>query len=292
MQALQALVPLAVTFSLAALIVAVGLDADWRDLTCVLRRPLRLAKAVLAVNVVVPLAAIVLVSIFPLAPPAKAGILLMAVSPVPPLVPGKELKVGTEKAYAYGLYVALILLAVAIVPLAVEILGWIFGADVSLPPAMVARNVALSVLLPLALGLLLRRIAPGFAKSAAPAVRAVSMILLLVVLVPIVVRVWPAMMSLVGDGTGLAMALMAAVALAAGHLLGGPDPGERAALAISAATRHPGIALMIANFNFDDKRIAAAIIGVMLTGLIVAVPYQLWLKRRQAGQAASAAGPA
>jgi BASS family bile acid:Na+ symporter len=104
MDALKAVLPLLISLSLAGLVLRVGLDADLADILELWRRPAKLLKAVLAVNVVVPLAALALVILVPLSPPARIGILLMAISPVPPLVPGKQLKVGGEKSYAYSLY--------------------------------------------------------------------------------------------------------------------------------------------------------------------------------------------
>lgn len=283
MEVLATLIPLILTTSLAALIVAVGMDAEFDDLLYLFRRPVRLLKAVLAVNVVVPIAAVLLVFVFPLSAIARAGILMMAVSPVPPLVPGKELKVSEGKSYAYGLYLALAVLSVVIVPLAVEIMSRIYGVDVDLPVALVARNVALTVLLPLAVGLVVRRFAPAFAQRAAGMVRKIAMLLLLLAVIPLLIKTWPAVVALIGNGTFLAMALAAAVALAAGHLLGGPELQDRAALAVTAATRHPGIAMMIANANHADKHVTAAILAMLLVGLIVGIPYQFWIKRRARG---------
>ena len=291
MEALATLIPIVLTTSLAALIVAVGMDADMDDLLHLWRRPAELANAVLAVNVVVPLAAVLLVFVFPLTQVARAGILLMAVSPVPPLAPGKQLKVGGAKSYAYGLYLALALLSVIIVPLTVEILSRIYGVEVNLPVALIARNVALGVLLPLAVGLFLRRIAPLFADRAAPLVRKIAMLLLVIAVIPLLIKAWPGLVALVGNGTILAMALTAAIALAAGHLLGGPELSGRAALAVTAATRHPGIAMMIANFNQADRQVAAAVLAMMFVGMFVGAPYQLWIKRRSRSTGPAAAAP-
>jgi BASS family bile acid:Na+ symporter len=282
MELLHTLIPILLTVSLSGLIVAVGMDADLDDLLYLFRHPLWLAKAVLAVNVIVPLAAMVVVFVFPLSPAAKAGVLLMGVSPVPPLAPGKQLKAGASKAVSYGLYTALVLLSVVIVPLTVEIVGSLYGRDVVLPPWAVARNVAMTALLPLALGLAIRRFAPAFAARAQPLVLRAATLLLLIVLVPLLAGVWHGIVDLVGNGTLLAMAVVSAIALAAGHLLGGPELTDRAALAFAAATRHPGIALMIASANTTDKRVTAAILTFLLVGLVVAIPYQVWLKRRAA----------
>jgi len=101
-----------------------------------------------------------------------------------------------------------------------------------------------------------------------------------VIVIPVIVSLWPAISTLAGDGALLAMALTSAAGLAAGHLLGGPGLGDRGALAQTAVTRHPGIAILIANAAGGDKRVTAAVIAFMLVGLVVAIPYQVWLSRR------------
>jgi BASS family bile acid:Na+ symporter len=92
------------------------------------------------------------------------------------------------------------------------------------------------------------------------------------------------------------MALVCAIALAAGHLLGGPEPENRVALAMLAATRHPGIAMMIVGASgvtgLQQQRVVGAIVAFLLVGLLVAIPYQLWLKRRRKPHAPAGAVPA
>ncbi len=229
-------------------------------------------------NVLVPVAAMLLVGLFPLDPAVKAGILMMAVSPLPPFIPGKQMSIGAEKCYAYGLYTALILLAVVIVPVTVAVLGQIYGVDVVPPVWGVARQVVLTALLPLAIGLAVRRFAPALAAKALRPVKILAVVLLLAALIPLLVKVMPAILALIGNGTVIAMALTAAAGLAAGHWLGGPDRQNRAALAMAAAMRHPGIAITIAKANESDKAVTAAILGMLIVGGIVGTAYSLRMK--------------
>lgn len=280
METIQHLVPLVFTGSLVLLVLAVGLDADVDDLLYLVRRPGELIRAVLAVNIIVPVAGILLVALLPISMTSKAAIALMAVSPVPPLIPGNEMKVGARKEYAYGLYAGLIVLAIVVVPLTVSLVNIIFGVHLAVGVHDVARNVALAVILPLAVGVGVRHFWPGLAARTAAILGKIAMVLLVIAMVPMLVAYWPTMAELVGDGTVLAIVAMVVVALAAGHALGGPLLADRAALAVAAATRHPGIALMIASGSVADKRVPAAIIMVMLVGLIAAAPYKAWVKRQ------------
>jgi BASS family bile acid:Na+ symporter len=53
-------------------------------------------------------------------------------------------------------------------------------------------------------------------------------------------------------------------------------------LALSTTTRHPAIAVAIAQSNFpDQKLVPAAILLYLLVSAVAAVPYLGWTKRRQ-----------
>ncbi|MDX3885344.1 Na+-dependent transporter [Edaphosphingomonas haloaromaticamans] len=291
MELLKQLVPLLLTFSLALLVVAVGAASTRGDLLYVFRRPALLAKALLAVSVIPVLVAIAVIAVFPVSHATRAGIMLMAISPVPPLVPGKMMKFGGRNDYAYGLYNAMAALSVITVPLWGIILTHLYAAHAIFPPAVVASNVFIGVVIPLVIGLLFGRwLAPERARRAAPVIVKIAMALVILAFVPIILGVWPELTGLVGDGTIVAMAVIAVLALLGGHLLGGPLLGDRATLAFAAAMRHPGIALALAGANHGDKSISAAVLLFILVGMIVMMPYQAWIKRRLAAEGPAPSG--
>jgi bile acid:Na+ symporter, BASS family len=289
MEAVKAILPIVISGSLMLLVLALGLSASVADATSLFRRPRQLLRAVVAIEVVVPLVAVLLVVALPLPRLAKLGILLMAVSPVPPLVPGKQLKLGGSRTYVCGLYVAVSLLAIVLVPAVLAFLSAIFPGDAWIPPAAIARTVLVSVLLPLAAGMAIRLWKPGIAERAAPMVSKLANVLLAVGFVPILIAVWPAMARLLGNGTALAIAAVVAAGLLAGHLLGGPDPDDRTTLAIAASTRHPGIALLIARTDLPGEPVAPAVLLFLLVGILAATPYQMWSKKRAAARLGTAA---
>ena len=93
----------------------------------------------------------------------------------------------------------------------------------------------------------------------------------------------PAVLSLLGNGSVLALAAFVVVGLIAGHLLGGPNADDRLVLALATATRHPMIALTVAKVNFpDEPMLGATVLLYLLVGLIIGIPYQVWQKRRMA----------
>lgn len=290
MEAMKEILPLVLHASLLLLIVALGLTATLADATYLFKRPGRLFRAIVSIEVVVPLVAVLLAAALPLAPLAKLAIVLMAVSPLPPLAPGKQSKLGGRTPYVCGLYVSVSLLAIVLVPLILAVLSAVFPRDVWIAPAVIARTVLVSVLLPLAAGMAVRRLSPRFADRAAPMVSKLANLLLLLGFVPILFAVWPATRVLLGNGTALAIAGVVGAGLLAGHLLGGPDPEDRTALAVASATRHPGIAILIGKSNFPTENFAPAVLLFLVVGILAALPYQVWSKKRAAGQPAAVAG--
>src|SRR3954469_19983362 len=290
MEALRQILPLVLSGSVMLLVAALGLTATGADALYLFKRPGRLLAAVAAIEVVVPLAAVLLVVVLPLAPPVKLGIVLMAISPVPPMVPAKQLKLGGRTPYVCGLYVAVSLLSIVLVPLILAVLSAVFAHDVWVSPWVIARAVLISVLLPLAVGMTVHRLSPRLAERAAPVVSKLATLFLWLAFGLVLIAVWPAMRVLLGNGTALAIAAVAGVGLLAGHLLGGPGREDRAALAGASATRHPGIALLIGRTTFPTQSLAPVLLLFLLVGLLAAIPYQVWIRKRAAGRPVAVEG--
>lgn len=265
---------------------SLGLASTVNDATYLFKRPRLLLRAIAAIDVAVPVTAVLLVILLPLPRLVKIGIVLMAVSPLPPLVQAKQLRMGVRTSYVCGLYVAVLLLAIVIVPLTMVILSAVFPGHALIPPATVAREVFLSVLVPLALGMAVRRFSPRFAERAAGAVAKVATGLLVLACVPFLIIVWPAVSKLIGDGTAAAMAVVVGVGLLAGHFLGGPEREDRTALAMASAMRHPGLALLIARIEFPAEYVAPVVLLFLIVGMIVSFPYQMLARRRGVGEPA------
>jgi BASS family bile acid:Na+ symporter len=276
---LKTLLPVIITVGLELLILGIGLDASLDDALYLVRHPRKLLSAFVAICIIVPLAAVAVVELPMLKTPVMVGILLMALAPLPPFLPSKAIKVSGDKSYVYGLFVTFSLLTVVIVPITVAILSAHYQSDVSLPFPVIGRMVAGQVLLPLVVGMLLRALVPRLAERLGPIVSGLAMVMLLLIVVLILIKAFPAILAVIGDGSILAICLVVTAAIAAGHLLGGPDLHQRAALAAAAATRHPGIALLIVKTNDMDRKIIAVILLFVLVSLAEFLIYQVWVKR-------------
>jgi len=260
-----------------------GLQATFRDATSLLRNPKLLLRSLVAMNVVMPLFAALLAAIFRLYPAVEAALILLAVSPVPPLLPRQQLKLGGSTSYVWGLLVTTALLSIISVPLTIALLSAIFKVKLGVQPVSVMKVVVATILLPLALGMLVRTRAPAFARRRGPALEKVALAILVLAVVPLVIVAARPMLDLIGNGTLASLAAFVLVGVAVGHLLGGPDPMNRTVLGLATASRHPGLAITIASASFPGQRrvIAAAILLYLLVKAVVLIPYNRWSKRRR-----------
>ena len=65
---------------------------------------------------------------------------------------------------------------------------------------------------------------------------------------------WPQVRIFIGNGLILLIVAIVVVGLVVGHLLGGPIEGDRTALAMATASRHPAVALAVATSGVDGRR--------------------------------------
>lgn len=277
---LTSMILLALKTSIFLTVFGLALKATADDALYLFRRPVELLRSLFAMNVIMPLFAATVAAVFDLHPAVKIALITLAVSPVPPVFPKKAFKAGGRGSYAIGLVVATALLAIVFVPLAVDLLGRVFARPLQISVATIAQLVFTTVLLPLAAGMTVRHFVPAFADRTAKPVSLVATVLLIASAIPIAVVAWPAVTSLIGNGTIIAIAAFVIVGLAAGHVLGGPASEDRTVLAFSTASRHPGVALAIASANFPgQKLVLGAVLLYLIVNAIVSIPYVEWRKK-------------
>ena len=286
---MKELIQLGMQVALWALVASVGLQARWQDVAATIRKPVWMLRAVLAVNVIVPAVAVILCLALPMDRSVKIGLVLMAVSPLAPLVTSKLMRSGADASRVVGYYVLLTLLSVAIVPATIALLSWLLPGEAVISMGAIAELAAISVLAPLALGLLLGTAVPLLAQRLAKPLALAGYGLLFLLSIPIVLAQAKDIAGLVGDGTVIAMALTSLSAVAAGHWLGGPELRGRLTLATATATRHPGMAVLIINSNFQDQRAVLAVMLYLTVSVVVSGFYQAWAKRREPAAAAALA---
>ncbi|GAB2581638.1 hypothetical protein GCM10027034_11300 [Ramlibacter solisilvae] len=273
------LIQLALQASVALLIFSIGVNATFSDLTFLARRPGLLLRSLLAMNVVMPCIAIALYLIFDPPAPVPAVLVGLSLAPVPPILPKKELKAGGARSYVLGLLAAAALFAIVFVPVAAHLIAQLFGRVLNVSPVAVAKVVAISILVPILAGVCFRRIAPQAAQRLSLPLARLGGVLLLVASLPVLIGEWPAVKSLIGNFSVLVFALFVAAGLAVGHWLGGPDPEDRSVLALSTATRHPGVTIVMTQQMADMSSILAAVMLAFVVTAVVSAPYVIWRRR-------------
>ena len=278
---LKQLVVLALQISIIATVFGFGLRATSADLLYLVHRPGLLVRSLLAMFVIMPVVAMALVWLFDFPPAVNIVLVALAISPVPPLLPMKETKAGGNLSYGLGLMAVLALVSIVVVPATLTVLGRLSGRPLGLAPGSVAGVMLKAVLVPLAIGMIVRAVSPRIADRSAAAVMVVVKVLLPVAVIAVLAGAVSAIYALLGAGTVLGLTIFTLSGLAIGHVLGGPDPGHSSVLALATACRHPAIALSIATTNFPEQRFAALILLYLIVSAIVGIPYLMWQQRAE-----------
>jgi predicted Na+-dependent transporter len=273
------LIPL--TLFTVMLALGLGLPADalaqWRR-----HWPL-LLRAEVATCLLVPLIGFALLSTPPartLSVEARHAIALMAACPSAPLILRKAGKSGGDHALAGLLQVGAALAAIVTVPLLADLGEWVFGVDGwDVLPRQVALQVGKVQLLPLLLGVVLRRSFPAAVEPLRAPIARLANGLLILLVVAVLAKTAPLLLSF-GAGNLAALALMAllvALSLALGYGAAGEGRERRITTALVTSMRNPGLALLLASTY--APQLPGVKLGVLLYVLITVLVSTLLLKR-------------
>jgi bile acid:Na+ symporter, BASS family len=253
----------------------------------VFERPVLMLKALFSVLVAVPALAWFVCRMLDLPRPAEIGIVLMAISPGAPVALRRSLGAGGHHSFAPALQIAVAVLAVVSMPLWIAAFDEYYGATATAAPQHIARQVFMAQLLPLGLGIAARKLLGTRSEWLEPKLRRLGGALLGVLVVLALINIGEVVIQ-AGSGVMMAIAAVTVLALAAGHLLGGPDPATRTSVAISSAARNPGLALLVATLNSAPPAIVAAVLAYFAIAALTLIPYVVW--RRRPGAAPPDAG--
>ena len=278
---LTTLIVFALQLSTGLSVVALGLKVTTSDAAFLFRRPDKLLNAMAAMYIAMPALAVAVGLLLDLPPASRIALVALSISPVPPVLPKRALKAGGRESYAIGLLVAGSLLAIVLIPLAMELFQVLFSVPLQMTARSVASLLLSSVIAPLAAGMLLRALAPMLAERIAGPTATLGTVLLVAGLIALLIVHGQQLVSTFGPSTWAALGAFSALGLLIGHLLGGPRFNDRTVLALYTSARHPGMALAIAQANFPQERtVVIAILLALLVGGIVSLPYAMWIKRQ------------
>jgi BASS family bile acid:Na+ symporter len=275
------------TLTVTAQMLVVGLSFSRGAVAQLVHDPRALLRAALAILVLVPMAAVMLVSILHLPAEVAAGLAVLAAVPAAPVSTRRSLVAGADTEYVAALQFIMALAAVAFTPLVIAIFRSVLDAPtIRVAPLDVVFQISKMTLAPLLVGTVIQRLAPSFVDRHRATIARSADFMLLALLIGVAlafVFVQQLRADLMIGWTGAAAAaLLALAALAGGHLLGGPTQSRRTGLAIASVARNLGLALYITELSPEALAAAPTILAYALIGGAIAMPYSIWTKRRNA----------
>jgi len=275
------IVKLVIVLGVVLVVLAIGLRAGRVDPSRVLSDPWLAARAMAAMFVLMPLFVLLLVASVPLRPGVGAALLALSVSPMLPPWAKQGLAVGGKGDFILGLQGLATCVSIVGVPAMIWLVRQVFQVETPLSPWALEQVLLVTVVAPLVAGMGLARVWPGAAPRIALLCDRVGLVILLLGVAVVLVGSARAIVDVVGRGTLVATAVVVGVGLLVGHLLGGPDPGNRGALATATAARHPGVGLVLASSALPESQpaVLATVLLYLLASILLTIPYQRWRRK-------------
>lgn len=221
--------------------------------------------SLLANFILVPLFVYGLLQVVPLSESVKIGFTILSVAAGPPVLPKLAQLVHGNLAYAAGLMMLMMGLTAIYMPFALAIAL----QDVHVSPWQIAKSLLTLMLIPLAIGLLIRAKNEAIATTLQPLMRQISNATLIIGLTTSLVLQFSSLVTMVRTGAIVAIGGFILVSLGLGYLLGGPDTDTRRTLAVGTAQRNIAAALLVAGTNFDDPTVVSVIVVTSLSLFVV-----------------------
>jgi BASS family bile acid:Na+ symporter len=249
-----------------------GLNTPFSYLSFIKERPLAMLKSLITVDILVPLATFLIILLVQPSRGVGIGLAILAASPAAPAILAYIKMSGGKIEYVTSLHVLLALLSVITVPLTIDILSWLlnFNSDVSWLD--VAVKVGIFFFLPLLAGMAFRYKFPLTSKKLSEPLKKLSSILLLIAVAILLFFTYGLILKM-DLRSYLAMILMITASLFIGHIMAAGLPGERITLALESASRHPGLALMIASFEYPLEITLTVLIPYIIVYMAIRQAY-------------------
>lgn len=255
----------------------VGLGLTFRQVVASLRDARRVMLALTVNFIVAPLLAVGIVHLLRLDQPFAAGLLLLGLAPGAPFIPKIVQLARGDLAFAVGLMVMFMVGTVIVLPL---ILPPIM-VEAEVDAGAIAANLVLLMLLPLALGMVVRaRLDPGFCVRVRSILGIVASASAVLAILMLVVGQYATLISFLGTGAVLAGVAFAVLTTLSGWLAGGRDLHGRRALGFATGSRNVPAALLVGTQNFHDPRVNLMIVVSALSGLLILIPVASYLGRQ------------
>ena len=277
----KAVPPMMLVFVVSSML-AVGLGLTISEIIAPLRNFKLVLFALVANFLLMPLIAILIARVLRLEQPLGVALLLLGAAAGAPFLPKLASVARSNLAFAVGLMVLLMVLTVAYMPLVLPLLL----EGVSVDALKIAKSLVLLMLLPLAVGLVIKARWASFADRVRGPLNRVSGLTLILLIALLLVTNIKNVISLFGTRGILASVLFLACGLAIGWLLGGASLETKGVSSLGTAQRNIAAAILVGGQSFDDPKVLVMVVVVAVIGLVTLMPLARLIGTRSAAQGA------
>jgi BASS family bile acid:Na+ symporter len=256
---------------------SVGFSHTIREIMKPFRNIREVMKALLANFVLVPLLGYLIINILPLDRPFEVGLILVACAAGAPFLIKLTIVAGRDVALSTSLLVLLLPVTIIYLPLVVPIAI----PEVTISAMAIATPLVVTMLLPLAIGFLIKAYFSTWATRLQPFLAKLSSITLILLVVITFIVNFNAILGVFGEGVIFTAILLIIGAFGIGYMLGGPGMAERDILGLGTAQRNIAAATVVATQGFEDRNTLVVVVLSSLLTLILLFPIAKYLRKRE-----------
>jgi BASS family bile acid:Na+ symporter len=264
-QFFEAIAQLSGLIFVVASMLAMGMSLTIAQIAAPLRNVRLVLLALVANFVLVPALAYAIAAIIPIDDSLRTGLIVLAAAGGAPFLPKLVQVAHGPIALGVGVMVLLMVVTIAYLPIVLPLL--LPGVEVD--PRAIAQSLVVLMLVPLAIGLLIRAGAADTAAEYGPVFTKASSLAIVVLMVVGLGLSARNIIGLLGTGGIIALLLFVLGSFAIGSLLGGRDPGVRSVLGLGTAQRNVSAALVVAAQNFGPDTLTFVLVGAIVMLLIL-----------------------
>src|SRR5215831_14228092 len=233
MEILSKIVPIAMLTFVVSSMLSMGLSLTVSQILAPLRDYKLIALALIANFAVMPFAAFGIAKLLRLDEPLGIALILLGTASGAPFLPLLARISKGNLAFSVGLMVLLMVVTVGYMPLVLPLVL----KGVSVDPMKIARSLVFLMLLPLAIGLLVKAQLSGLAAKVQPSLSRLSTLSLVVLIALLLITNMENVLSLYGTRGVLASILFIAAGSGIGWVSGRPQPDTRGVMGLGTAQR-------------------------------------------------------
>jgi len=254
-----------------------GLEVTAQEVLATMRDGGLVIRCLLANILLMPILAVALTSFFHLPDHIAIGVLLMASAPGVPVLPNIVRAAKGNMAFAVGLMLDLQVTSLVSTPVTLKLLLPAESA-VKVPVLHTIATLVLFVLVPLAMGMTVKRLSKPLGDILQKPVRALSIVGLVGMVLLVML---PHLDVLVGEGGGVlsTILILTVAAWVIGWVLGGPDRGIRKVMMLGTSLRNVGLSVLIAAQSFPRTAVGATVTAYFLIQCIANMLLAKYLSR-------------